>query len=124
MATARGTGTGQAKTSGRANERECVFCKIVAGSAEAYWVWEDRATVAFLDRRPVFPGHCLLVPRRHVATLAELPARLLAPLFASVTRLVGAVERGLGADGAFVAINHRVSQSVPHLHVHIVPRRR
>lgn len=80
--------------------------------------------MAFLDRRPLFPGHTLLVPRSHIATLADLPAELVAPLFLQAQRLASAVERAVGAEGTFVAINNRVSQSVPHLHVHIVPRRR
>ena len=80
--------------------------------------------MAFLDARPVFPGHCLLVPRAHHETLADLPPELVEPLFASAQRLARAVEAGMGADGTFVAINNRVSQSVPHLHVHVVPRRR
>ena len=80
--------------------------------------------MAFLDVRPVFPGHCLLVPRAHHETLADLPPALVEPVFASAQRLARAVEGGMGADGTFVAINNRVSQSVPHLHVHVVPRRR
>ena len=85
-------------------------------------VYEDAETVAFLDHKPLLHGHCLLVPRRHVETLGELPAELAGPLFANVQRLAGAVERGLDAAGAFVAINVKISQSVPHLHVHVVPR--
>ena len=85
---------------------------------------DEGPTVAFLDRRPLFPGHTLLVPRSHIATLADLPAELVAPLFLQAQRLASAVERAVGAEGTFVAINNRVSQSVPHLHVHIVPRRR
>ncbi|HEX5528407.1 MAG TPA: HIT family protein, partial [Methylomirabilota bacterium] len=81
-------------------------------------------TMAFLDARPVFPGHCLLVPRAHHETLADLPADLVEPVFAAAQRLALAVEAGMGADGTFVALNNRVSQSVPHLHVHVVPRRR
>ena len=80
--------------------------------------------LAFLDHRPVFPGHCLVVPRAHADTLLELPAETVAPLFTFVQRIARAVERGLGADGTFVAMNNRVSQSVPHLHVHVVPRRK
>lgn len=80
--------------------------------------------MAFLDRRPIFHGHCLLVPRVHYETLPDLPSNLLEPLFANAQRLARAVEIGLEADGSFVAINNRVSQSVPHLHVHVIPRRR
>jgi histidine triad (HIT) family protein len=87
-------------------------------------VLEDALTLAFLDHRPLFPGHCLLVPRAHHATLVDLPAELVAPLFANARRLAAALERGLGAEGSFVALNNRVSQSVAHLHVHVVPRRR
>ena len=80
--------------------------------------------MAFLDARPVFPVHCLLVPRAHHETLSDLPADLVEPVFATAQRLARAVEEGMGADGTFVALNNRVSQSVPHLHVHVVPRRR
>src|SRR5205823_1502105 len=79
---------------------------------------------AFLDARPVFPGHILLIPREHYETLADLPRALLEPLFGAAQRLQLALESGLGADGVFVAVNNRISQSVPHLHVHVVPRRR
>lgn len=85
---------------------------------------ETRAVVAFLDHRPLFPGHCLVIPREHVETLGDLPAALTAPLWDAVRVLARTVEAALGADGSFVAVNNRVSQSVPHLHVHVVPRRR
>ena len=84
---------------------------------------ESETVVAFLDHRPLFPGHALVVPRAHVETLLDLPPAAVAPLFAGVQVLARAVERGLGAAGSFVAVNNRVSQSVPHLHVHVVPRR-
>lgn len=100
----------------------CVFCDVVDRSAPAHIVFEDADTVAFLDRRPVFKGHVLLVPRRHVAVLADLPAELIAPLFAVAQRLSSGVVDSLGAQGSFVAVNNVVSQSVPHLHVHVVPR--
>jgi histidine triad (HIT) family protein len=87
-------------------------------------VFEDEFSLAFLDQRPLFPGHCLLVPKQHYATLTDLPAELIMPLFAAAQRLAQAVEEGMSAEGTFVAINNRVSQSVPHLHIHIVPRRR
>ena len=103
---------------------DCVFCRIVAGETPAHTVLDEEATMAFLDARPVFPGHCLLVPRAHFETLADLPAELVEPMFAATQRLAGAVEAGMDADGTFVALNNRVSQSVPHLHVHVVPRRR
>ncbi len=102
----------------------CAFCRIVRGETQAQVVYEDAATVAFLDVRPLFPGHVLLVPREHHETLADLPAALVPPLFTAARLLARAVERGMQAEGSFVAINNRVSQSVPHLHVHIVPRRR
>lgn len=87
-------------------------------------VFEDPVTVAFLDVRPLFPGHCLLIPRSHYGALPDLPVDLVGPLFAAVRLVASAVEEGMVAEGTFVAINNRVSQSVPHLHVHIVPRRR
>ena len=102
----------------------CLFCRIAAGAEPAEVVLDEPATVAFLDVRPVFPGHVLLVPRDHHETLADLPAALVEPLFTTAQRLARAVEAGMEADGTFVAMNNRVSQSVPHLHVHVVPRRR
>ena len=102
----------------------CVFCAIIAGRTPASIVTAEKDVVAFLDARPVFKGHLLVVPRAHVATFAELTALPLASLFAAAQRLCRAVEVGLGADGAFVAMNDKVSQSVPHVHVHVVPRRR
>jgi histidine triad (HIT) family protein len=102
----------------------CVFCEILQGARAAHVVFEDAHSVAFLDQRPLFPGHCLLVPRQHHETLPDLPPELVGPLFGNVRLLTRVVERAMQAEGAFVAINNRVSQSVPHLHVHIVPRRR
>jgi histidine triad (HIT) family protein len=107
-----------------ANPRACIFCKIAAGGLDAHIVAEEKEALAFLDYRPLFPGHCLVVPRAHCETLIDAATADLAPLFALVQRVAAAVERGLGADGSFVAINNRVSQSVPHLHVHVVPRRK
>jgi histidine triad (HIT) family protein len=103
---------------------DCLFCRIVRGELEAAVVYEDEATVTFLDHRPLFPGHCLLIPKGHYETLTDLPEGLVAPLFANARLLAKAVEIGMGSEGSFVAINNRVSQSVPHLHVHIVPRRK
>ena len=100
----------------------CVFCDIAKGTAGAAVVLEDEASIAFLDHRPLLPGHCLLIPRIHVETLLELPEDLLGPYFWNVQILSRAVERGLGAEGSFVAVNTKISQSVPHLHVHVVPR--
>jgi histidine triad (HIT) family protein len=104
--------------------QDCVFCSIVAGDTAAHVVASDDATLAFLDARPVFPGHVLLVPRAHHETLTDLPPGLVGPLFAAAQRVARAVEAGMDAHGTFVAMNNRVSQSVPHLHVHVVPRRR
>jgi len=102
----------------------CVFCEIVAGRTPAAIVLRDPAAVGFLDMRPVFKGHVLVVPPAHVETLPDLPATALGPFFAAVQRVVRGVEAALEADGTFVAMNNKVSQSVPHLHVHVVPRRR
>jgi histidine triad (HIT) family protein len=102
----------------------CAFCAIVAGAAPAERVLDEPDVVAFLDARPLLPGHVLVVPRVHVPDFAALPPALLSALFGAAQRLAVAVEAALGADGAFVAVNHKVSQSVPHVHVHVVPRRR
>lgn len=102
----------------------CVFCEIAAGRLPASLVWQGEEALAFLDARPVFKGHVLVVPRAHVPVLGEVPPALLSPLFTAVQRLARAVEEGLGAGGTFVAMNNRISQSVPHLHVHVVPRRK
>jgi len=104
--------------------RNCVFCKVIRGETSANVVFEDEVAIAFLDHRPLFPGHCLLVPKDHFETLSDLPGELIGPFFKNVQLLTRAVERALEAEGSFVAMNNRVSQSVPHLHVHIVPRRR
>jgi histidine triad (HIT) family protein len=101
---------------------DCAFCSIVAGQTPADIVLDEPDFVGFLDRRPVFKGHTLLVPRDHVPTLLDLPQRLHASLLDATQRLAAAVVEGLGAQGSFVAINTVVSQSVPHLHVHVVPR--
>ncbi|HEY5886388.1 MAG TPA: HIT family protein [Acidimicrobiales bacterium] len=103
---------------------DCVFCQIVAGDVPARIVLEDEHTLAFLDRTPLFPGHLLLVPKAHIETLADLPDELIEPLFGQARRLSAVMETGLGAAGSFVALNNKVSQSVPHLHVHVVPRNR
>ena len=102
----------------------CLFCRIVSGEVPATVVYEDENSFAFLDHRPLFPGHTLVVPRVHVETLGELSPLLIEPYFKTVQLLARAVESGLDAEGTFVAMNNRVSQSVPHLHVHVVPRRR
>lgn len=100
----------------------CLFCDIVTGAVEAHVVLEDEHCVGFLDHRPVFKGHVLLVPRLHVVTLPELPAELRDPFLAAGQRLAKAMLDGLGAQGSFVAVNNTVSQSVAHLHLHVVPR--
>ena len=100
----------------------CPFCAIADGKQANYVVAEDDQTVTFLDHRPLFPGHCLVVPRRHVETLSDLPDDLLAPFLAATRSAARAVEAGMAAQGTFVAMNNRVSQSVPHLHAHVVPR--
>ncbi|MFI5373309.1 MAG: HIT family protein [Candidatus Rokuibacteriota bacterium] len=102
----------------------CLFCRIARAEAPAARVLEAETVMAFLDHRPLFPGHCLVIPREHVDTLGDLPGPLTAPLFEAAAAVARALEAGLGADGSFVAVNNRVSQSVPHLHVHVVPRRR
>jgi len=107
----------------RADSEECVFCRITRGELPSYTVFADDLAVAFLDRRPLFLGHCLVVPRGHHETLPDLPADLVGALFSRVQLIAEASERAFGADGTFIAINNRVSQSVPHLHVHVIPRR-
>ena len=103
---------------------DCLFCRIVSGEVPATMVYVDQNTVAFLDHRPLFHGHTLLVPREHVETLTDLSPALVEPLFTAAQSIARAVELAMKAEGTFVAMNNRVSQSVPHLHVHIVPRRR
>lgn len=102
----------------------CPFCAIVSGDAPAHVVLRDETAVAFLDRRPVFKGHVLLVPSDHVNTFLDLDTPAIGPFFERGRRIAAAMESGLGAMGSFVAINNRISQSVPHLHLHVVPRRR
>jgi histidine triad (HIT) family protein len=99
-----------------------LFCRIVVGDEHAEVVFEDEISIAFLDVRPLFPGHSLLVPRAHYETLADLPDELIEPYFRNARTLSVAVRDAVGAQGSFVAINNVVSQSVPHLHTHIVPR--
>jgi len=102
----------------------CLFCGIVTGEISASIVFEDGISLAFLDHRPLFPGHCLLIPKNHYETLSDLPSELVGPFFKNVQLLARAVELALTGEGSFVAMNNRISQSVPHLHVHIVPRRK
>lgn len=101
---------------------DCVFCEIVSGRSAARLVLDEPEAVAFLDVRPLIKGHVLLVPREHHETLTDVPPEKLGPLFTLAQRLAGAVQRGLEAGGTFVAMNNKISQSVPHLHVHVVPR--
>ncbi|MBC7926770.1 MAG: HIT family protein [Bryobacteraceae bacterium] len=109
------------------SENGCVFCRIIAGQIETALVHEDEHTIVFLDSGPLFPGHCLICPRVHYDTLMDVPPELLQPLFQTAQLIARAMEReeaGLSAQGSFVAVNNRVSQSVPHLHVHVIPRRK
>lgn len=101
----------------------CVFCDIISGKASACKVLENEDVCAFLDIRPLFPGHVLVAPKQHHETLPELPPDQVEPLFSAARLVCACVERALDAQGTFVAINNRVSQSVPHLHVHVVPRK-
>jgi histidine triad (HIT) family protein len=101
----------------------CTFCGIVRGETSAAVVYTDEEVMAFLDRAPLLPGHTLIVPRVHHETLDDAPDALVAPLFTVVRQVSRAQQQALGADGSYTAINTRVSQSVPHLHVHVVPRR-
>ena len=102
----------------------CVFCEIVADRVSAYRVYADETSLAFLDHRPLLPGHVLVVPKTHYSTLGDVPSEEVGPLFIATQRLARAAETALRADGCFVAVNIRISQSVPHLHVHVVPRRK
>ena len=106
------------------NDPSCVFCQIVLGERTAHVVLESDHALAFLDARPLFPGHSLLVPRDHYETLGDLPTPLVGEVFVDAQRLAVAVEDAMDATGTFVGMNNRVSQSVPHFHVHVVPRRR
>jgi histidine triad (HIT) family protein len=99
-----------------------VFCSILAGEVPAHVVLDDDVTLSFLDARPLFPGHVLVVPRAHVGTLTDLPTDEVGPYFERVQRVAAAVRSAMGAQGSFVAMNNTVSQSVPHLHTHVVPR--
>jgi histidine triad (HIT) family protein len=106
-----------------AADPNCRFCQIIAGDETGHVVFEDERTLAFLDNRPLFPGHSLLVPRDHYETLGDLPDELVEPLFENARLLSVAVPKAMKKPGSFVAMNNVVSQSVPHLHVHVVPRK-
>lgn len=103
---------------------ECPFCAIGRGELAASMVLRDEQVCAFLDARPVFKGHVLVAPCEHIPDLLELPRPLMEPLLSAVQRIARAMETGLSADGSFTAVNTKISQSVPHLHVHVVPRRK
>jgi histidine triad (HIT) family protein len=107
-----------------ADHAQCKFCEIASQALPSAVVLEDALSIAFLDTRPLFPGHTLLIPKQHYETLSDLPTDLVGPFFQNAQRLADAIERAMQAEGTFVAINNRVSQSVPHLHVHIVPRKK
>lgn len=102
----------------------CAFCGIVSGAVKAVEVWRDDDVVAFLDWRPLLPGHCLVVPASHYVSVVDVPTQLLTSLMRLAQRISRSFEVALDAEGSFIAINNRVSQSVPHVHVHVVPRRR
>jgi histidine triad (HIT) family protein len=102
----------------------CAFCRIISGEIESHIVFDDAVSLAFLDHHPLFPGHSLLVPKNHYETLNDLPAELIEPLFTNARLMARAVEQAMKAEGTFIAINNRISQGVPHLHIHIVPRRK
>ena len=102
----------------------CLFCSIASGSEPAHIVHSDEHTLTFLDIRPLFLGHCLVIPKKHIETLMDLPEAAIAPLFQQAKKIAVAVQEAMGAEGIFMANNNRVSQSVAHLHVHIVPRKK
>jgi histidine triad (HIT) family protein len=105
-------------------DQGCLFCQIAAGQTEAQIVFEDAVALAFLDARPLFRGHCLLIPKTHYESLRDLPQQLVSDLFVRAQLLARAVQEAMQTEGTFVAVNNRVSQSVPHFHIHVVPRRR
>lgn len=102
----------------------CPFCTIASGSSDVAVVFDDAISFAFLDFRPLFPGHCLLIPKSHYEAFSDLPANLIGLLFSNAQLLARAVQDAMQADGTFLAMNNTVSQSVPHFHIHVVPRRR
>jgi histidine triad (HIT) family protein len=110
------------KLAGGSAISECIFCDVIAGDVPAHIVLADDVVAAFLDSRPVFKGHVLVAPREHVRTLADLPVAAVGPFFLRVQRVSAVMPAALGCQGTFVAANNVVSQSVPHLHVHVVPR--
>ena len=113
----------QSQLFGLTKSTYCSFCKIVRKEEPAYIVFENNQFVVFLDKKPLFPGHCLLIPKGHVENFDKLSKELIGPLFEFSQVLSKAVERSMKALGTFIAINNKISQSVPHVHIHIVPRR-
>jgi histidine triad (HIT) family protein len=103
---------------------DCIFCKILRNPTEDAIVYENESALIFLDHRPLFPGHCLVIPKSHLETINDLPDSLLAPFFSTIKMLAAAIEQAMQAQGTFIAANNRVSQSVPHFHVHVVPRKK
>jgi histidine triad (HIT) family protein len=101
----------------------CDFCAIVKNDVQRHIVFRDNISIGFLDKKPLFPGHCLLIPTEHYETMIDLPRELIGPLFENAQILARAVRNALESEGIFIAINNKVSQSVPHLHIHVVPRR-
>ena len=106
------------------NDPDCLFCKIAREVLPAAVVYRDPDFIAFLDHRPLFPGHVLLCPMQHYETLTDLPQELLGPMMRVTQMLAGGVQTALEAEGSFIAVNNKISQSVPHLHIHVVPRRK
>ena len=104
--------------------KACAFCQVLAHGPDAHIIFEDAISLAFLDHRPLFPGHCLLIPKQHYETLIDLPEKLIGPLFTNAQFLSKNIQETMKAEGSFVAMNNVVSQSVPHFHIHIVPRSR
>ena len=114
----------QSEIENRKSEINCLFCRIAHREVDAAVVFEDDFTLAFLDHKPLFEGHVLLIPKQHLETLEDLPPELLQLLFLNAQKLTSAVREAMGAEGTFVAMNNKISQSVPHFHIHIVPRRK
>jgi histidine triad (HIT) family protein len=112
--------------SGEPDEKKqgCLFCRIVSREIDAKIIFEDAISIAFLDIRPLFHGHCLLITKAHYQTIADLPPDLIGPFFLNVQLLAQTVQDAMHAEGTFLAINNTVSQSVPHFHLHVVPRRK
>jgi histidine triad (HIT) family protein len=101
----------------------CIFCKIINKELESSMLFEDSETIAFLDTKPLFPGHILLIPKKHYPVFTEIPDEIVAKLFKNSKMLAKALQLSMGSEGTFIAVNDRVSQSVPHVHVHVVPRK-